>query len=68
MSRLPSFSVLKNYGSPTRESRLKVAPNMADPISIKYLLPNTDSFVIRVYICFCNIYSAMNYLLFELIS
>ena len=32
-SRLPSFSVLKI--SPTRVTRLKIAPNMADPISIK---------------------------------
>ena len=35
ISKLPSFESSKNYGSPTRVTRLKVAPNMADPISIK---------------------------------
>ena len=29
------YRVPKNYGNPTRVTRLKVAPNMADPISIK---------------------------------
>ena len=29
------FQCSENYGSPTRVTRLKVAPNMADPISIK---------------------------------
>ena len=33
--RLPSASVSKNYISLTRVIRLKVTPNMADPISIK---------------------------------
>ena len=28
-----SFRCSKNYGSPTRVTMLKVAPNMADPIS-----------------------------------
>ena len=28
------FQCSKNYGSPTRVTRLKVAPNMADPISL----------------------------------
>ena len=27
------FQCSKNYGTPTRVTRLKVAPNMADPIS-----------------------------------
>ena len=31
----PLFQRSKSYGSPTRVTRLKVAPNMADPISIK---------------------------------
>ena len=29
-----SFNVPKNYGSPTHVTRLKVASNMADPISL----------------------------------
>ena len=29
------FQCRNNYGSPTRVTRLKVAPNMADPISLK---------------------------------
>ena len=29
------FQCTKKYGSPTRATRLKVASNMADPISIK---------------------------------
>ena len=29
------FSVPKDYGSSTRITRLKVAPNMAHPISLK---------------------------------
>ena len=33
------FQCSKNYGSPTRVTRLKIAPNMADPIKIK----NSDS-------------------------
>ena len=28
------FQCSKNYGSPTRVTRLRVAPNMADPISL----------------------------------
>ena len=32
---LPYFSVHKNYLSPTRVTRLNVAPNMADPIGLK---------------------------------
>ena len=28
------FQCSKNYGTPTRVTRLKVAPNMADPISL----------------------------------
>ena len=35
ISRLTIFQCSKNYGSPTRVTSLKVAPNMADPISIK---------------------------------
>ena len=30
------FQCSKNYGSPTSVTMLKVAPNMADPISINY--------------------------------
>ena len=33
---LPSFSLPKIHGSPTRVTMLKVATNMADPISINY--------------------------------
>ena len=33
------FQRSKNYGSPTRVTRLKVAPNMADPISLNENLP-----------------------------
>ena len=33
------YQCSKNYGSPTRVTRLKIAPNVADPISIK----DTDS-------------------------
>ena len=33
------FQCSKNYGSPTRVTRLKVAPNMADPISLNENLP-----------------------------
>ena len=29
------FQCSKKYGSPTRVTRLKVVPNMADPISLK---------------------------------
>ena len=32
------FHCSKHYGSPTCVTRLKVAPNMADPISIKKLI------------------------------
>ena len=35
ISRLPFFQCFKNYGSPPHVTRLKVAPNMADPISFK---------------------------------
>ena len=37
------LSVFQNYGSPTRVTRLKVAPNMADPISFNEKRPNADS-------------------------
>ena len=33
------FHCSKNYSSPTRVTRLKVAPNMADPISLNENLP-----------------------------
>ena len=33
------FQYSKNYGTPTRVTRLKVAPNMADPISLSENLP-----------------------------
>ena len=43
--------VTKNYSSPTRVTRLKVAPNMANPISLngtyrslKYLLTEISNF------------------------
>ena len=40
------FQCSQNYGSPTRVTRLKVAPNMADPSSLNenrlYTYPNTS--------------------------
>ena len=33
------FQCSKNYGSPTRVTRLKVTPNMADPISLNEKRP-----------------------------
>ena len=33
------FHFSKNYGNPTRVTRLKVAPNMADQISLNENLP-----------------------------
>ena len=33
------FQCSKSYGSPTRVTRLKVASNMADPISLNENLP-----------------------------
>ena len=33
------FQCSKNYDSPTRVTRLKVAPNKADPISLNENLP-----------------------------
>ena len=41
LKRLPSFSVSKNYGNPTRETNFKVAVNVANPNSLmkKTLVP-----------------------------
>ena len=33
------LSVIQNYGSPTHVTMLKVAPNMADSISLKESIP-----------------------------
>ena len=32
--------MFQNYGNPTRVTRLKVAPNMADPTSMKHSVSN----------------------------
>ena len=40
--RLPFFGIPKKYGNLASMSRLKVAPNMADPTSMKHSVSNLN--------------------------
>ena len=46
------FQCSKNFGSPTSVTRLKIAPNMADPTSMKHSVSSLEVGALGLHILF----------------